>query len=138
MSFTQSNNFLFSNNNTSNMPPSVDAPATNNNNNNNKKATTTKRRESGRWSEQEHAIFLQGLEFRPSISWKAISKMIQTRTARQTRTHAQKYFEKLKRHETRKLQQQLSMESARSFSSDVTTTCDVDFNSNNAENFSSL
>ena len=55
----------------------------------------------GRWTPREHGIFMAGLKQRPSISWKEISIMVKTRSARQTRTHAQKYFQKLARHQRR-------------------------------------
>ena len=88
------------------------------------KATKLKRKASGRWSEKEHAIFLKGLEYRPKISWKEISKMVQTRTPRQTRTHAQKYFEKLKRKDRGvKLVSQMSSSST---ASDVTSFSEFD------------
>ncbi|GKY97219.1 hypothetical protein MPSEU_000680300 [Mayamaea pseudoterrestris] len=50
----------------------------------------------GRWSDEEHALFLDGLE-RHGKQWKMIADMIGTRTVVQVRTHAQKYFQKLER-----------------------------------------
>lgn len=50
----------------------------------------------GRWTEEEHQIFLQGLELHGK-QWKTIASMIGTRTVVQVRTHAQKYFQKLER-----------------------------------------
>mmetsp|Transcript_21290 Transcript_21290/g.58958 ORF Transcript_21290/g.58958 Transcript_21290/m.58958 type:complete len:327 (+) Transcript_21290:197-1177(+) len=50
----------------------------------------------GRWSEEEHNIFLEGLATHGK-QWKTISTMIGTRTVVQVRTHAQKYFQKLER-----------------------------------------
>lgn len=55
----------------------------------------------GRWTKEEHAIFMKGLEHRPKISWKDIAAMVGTRTPRQTRTHAQKYYQKLARYQKR-------------------------------------
>eukprot|EP00948_MAST-09A_sp_MAST-9A-sp1_P002766 g2766.t1 len=49
---------------------------------------------SGRWTNEEHQIFLEGLQ-KFGKEWKKISEMIKTRTVVQTRTHAQKYFQKL-------------------------------------------
>lgn len=49
---------------------------------------------TGRWTKEEHAIFLQGLE-RHGKEWKEISHMIPTRSVVQIRTHAQKYFQKV-------------------------------------------
>ena len=64
-------------------------------------ATTTSKNTNsgtrGRWTPQEHRIFMQGLSMRPNITWKEISNMVKTRNPRQTRTHAQKYFQKLER-----------------------------------------
>jgi SHAQKYF class myb-like DNA-binding protein len=50
----------------------------------------------GRWSEEEHQVFIQGLE-RYGKQWKTIANMIGTRTVVQVRTHAQKYFQKMER-----------------------------------------
>jgi len=49
----------------------------------------------GTWSEQEHTLFLKGLEEFGAGRWKDISSMIPSRTPDQTRSHAQKYFKKL-------------------------------------------
>lgn len=50
----------------------------------------------GRWTEEEHEIFLQGLQLHGK-QWKTIAMMIGTRTVVQVRTHAQKYFQKMER-----------------------------------------
>lgn len=49
---------------------------------------------TGRWTAEEHRLFLQGLE-EHGKGWKKIASLIQTRTVVQIRTHAQKYFQKL-------------------------------------------
>ena len=49
---------------------------------------------SGRWTEEEHALFLQGLDAY-GREWKKIATLIPTRTVVQIRTHAQKYFQRL-------------------------------------------
>ena len=49
---------------------------------------------SGRWTEAEHQVFLQGLEAYGK-NWRKICDSIPTRTLMQVRTHAQKYFKKL-------------------------------------------
>ena len=49
---------------------------------------------TGRWTKEEHCIFLQGLE-KYGKEWKEISHMIPTRSVVQIRTHAQKYFQKV-------------------------------------------
>ncbi len=46
---------------------------------------------SGRWTLEEHSLFLKGLEFYGK-GWKKIAELIKTRTVVQVRTHAQKYF----------------------------------------------
>jgi SHAQKYF class myb-like DNA-binding protein len=48
----------------------------------------------GRWTGEEHILFLKGLEMHGK-GWKKIAKLIKTRTVVQIRTHAQKYFQKL-------------------------------------------
>ena len=49
---------------------------------------------TGRWSYEEHRLFLKGLEMHGK-GWKKIAGLIKTRTVVQIRTHAQKYFQKL-------------------------------------------
>lgn len=49
---------------------------------------------TGRWTKEEHGIFLLGLE-KHGKEWKEISHMIPTRSVVQIRTHAQKYFQKV-------------------------------------------
>ena len=51
----------------------------------------------GRWTTEEQSRFLKAIQLRPYISWITVAQIVQTRNARQTRTHAQKHFEKLKR-----------------------------------------
>ena len=48
----------------------------------------------GRWTREEHHLFVKGLELHGK-GWKRIAEMIKTRTVVQIRTHAQKYFLKL-------------------------------------------
>ena len=50
----------------------------------------------GRWTREEHQLFLKGLELYGK-GWKKIASHIKTRTVVQTRTHAQKYFLKQKK-----------------------------------------
>lgn len=47
----------------------------------------------GRWTIEEHQIFLKGCE-EHGKDWKLIADLVGTRTVVQTRTHAQKYFQK--------------------------------------------
>lgn len=49
---------------------------------------------TGRWTREEHVMFLKGLEMYGK-GWKKIAQLIKTRTVVQIRTHAQKYFLKL-------------------------------------------
>ncbi|KAF1773860.1 Myb domain [Phytophthora cactorum] len=56
---------------------------------------------TGRWTEAEHKLFLQGLETFPYRAWKKIATLIKTRTVVQIRTHAQKYYQKLEKEEAR-------------------------------------
>jgi SHAQKYF class myb-like DNA-binding protein len=51
----------------------------------------------GRWTSEEHRVFLKGLELYQGPSWGEIARMIGTRTSTQVRTHAQKFFTKLAR-----------------------------------------
>ena len=49
---------------------------------------------TGRWTAEEHRLFLQGLQ-EHGKGWKKIATLIKSRTVVQIRTHAQKYFQKL-------------------------------------------
>ena len=51
---------------------------------------------TGRWTREEHNLFLKGLEMHGK-GWKKIASLIKTRTVVQIRTHAQKYFLKLQK-----------------------------------------
>ena len=51
---------------------------------------------SGRWTLKEHLQFLEGID-KYGIKWKKINPLIKTRTAAQIRSHAQKFFLRLKR-----------------------------------------
>ena len=50
---------------------------------------------SGRWKLKEHIQFLEGLD-KYGTDWKKICPLIKTRTANQIRSHAQKFYLKLK------------------------------------------
>lgn len=51
---------------------------------------------SGRWTEEEHQKFLEGiLQF--GNEWKRVQKIIQTRSSTQARSHAQKFFLRMKK-----------------------------------------
>lgn len=53
---------------------------------------------TGRWTDDEHQAFLQGLH-RYGREWKKVASHIPTRTSAQVRSHAQKYFAKLQKEE---------------------------------------
>lgn len=54
---------------------------------------------TGRWSKEEHERFLTALR-KYGKAWVVVAAMVKTRTAVQTRTHAQKYFQKLEKLQT--------------------------------------
>ena len=49
---------------------------------------------TGRWTKEEHEAFLVGLKLYGK-EWKKVADIVKTRTVIQTRTHAQKYFQKV-------------------------------------------
>ena len=49
----------------------------------------------GRWTKEEHEKFLEGIVLY-GINWKKIKTLIETRTSMQVRSHAQKFFYKMK------------------------------------------
>ena len=51
---------------------------------------------TGRWTKEEHEAFLIGLKLHGK-EWKKVAARVKTRTVVQTRTHAQKYFQKLQK-----------------------------------------
>lgn len=55
----------------------------------------------GRWTKEEHNKFIDGLKTYGNL-WLKVSEYIGTRTASQTRSHAQKYFFRLTMKEMRK------------------------------------
>ena len=52
---------------------------------------------AGRWTQKEHALFVKGLELY-NKQWKLIAELVKTRSVVQVRTHAQKYFIRLQKH----------------------------------------
>eukprot|EP00526_Cylindrotheca_closterium_P002104 CAMPEP_0113658460 /NCGR_PEP_ID=MMETSP0017_2-20120614/31730_1 /TAXON_ID=2856 /ORGANISM="Cylindrotheca closterium" /LENGTH=1113 /DNA_ID=CAMNT_0000572733 /DNA_START=65 /DNA_END=3407 /DNA_ORIENTATION=- /assembly_acc=CAM_ASM_000147 len=50
--------------------------------------------QTGRWTKEEHEAFLSALQMYGK-EWKKVAAKVKTRTVVQTRTHAQKYFQKL-------------------------------------------
>ena len=56
--------------------------------------TITKQRE--KWSDEEHRMFLEGMKMY-GRSWARVATHVQTKSTVQIRSHAQKYFNRLKR-----------------------------------------
>ena len=50
----------------------------------------------GRWTDQEHRLFLEGMHLFKK-DWRSIERHIGTRTCSQIRSHAQKYFMRLEK-----------------------------------------
>lgn len=51
----------------------------------------------GHWSDEEHNLFLKGLEMYGRGSWSNIAKHVKTRTSTQVISHARSYFRKLEK-----------------------------------------
>lgn len=49
---------------------------------------------TGRWTQEEHERFIQGLELYGK-KWTKVAEVVRTRTTVQVRSHAQKYFQKV-------------------------------------------
>lgn len=59
---------------------------------------------SGRWTSDEHRLFLEAVEKFGQKNWAKITAHIQTRSVIQVRTHAQKYYLRLERAKKRSLE----------------------------------
>ena len=67
-----------------------------NDNNENTDSNNINEYHTGRWSKEEHGKFIEGiLDY--GNEWKKVQKIIKTRSSTQARSHAQKYFLKLKK-----------------------------------------
>jgi SHAQKYF class myb-like DNA-binding protein len=60
------------------------------------KVVETGQEHTGRWTKEEHEAFLSALHMYGK-EWKKVAAKVKTRTVVQTRTHAQKYFQKLQK-----------------------------------------
>ena len=60
------------------------------------KVVETGHEHTGRWTREEHESFLSALQ-QYGKEWKKVAAKVKTRTVVQTRTHAQKYFQKLQK-----------------------------------------
>jgi len=60
------------------------------------KIVETGQEHTGRWTREEHNAFLMALQ-QYGKEWKKVAAKVKTRTVVQTRTHAQKYFQKLQK-----------------------------------------
>ena len=72
---------------------------------------------TGRWTRDEHEAFLIALK-KYGKEWKKVAAKVKTRTVVQTRTHAQKYFQKL--------QKQLNMKGATGNANTSTSVSSMD------------
>jgi SHAQKYF class myb-like DNA-binding protein len=68
-----------------------------------KKKGTIEGQTNGRWTQEEHEAFLEGLKVF-GREWKKVAHRIPTRTSAQIRSHAQKYFSKISREDTMMIQ----------------------------------
>jgi len=68
----------------------------------------------GKWTLKEHILFLQGLE-KFGINWRKISEKVETREYKQVRSHAQKFYEKLKGYKDTELKIDFTSENINNF-----------------------
>ena len=84
----------------SNLSPSkLPTNETNNNNNdniNNSDENNLKVFNTGRWTDEEHKKFIKGI-IEYGNEWKKVQKIIKTRNSTQARSHAQKFFLRIKK-----------------------------------------
>jgi len=91
---------------------------------------------TGRWSEEEHLKFIDGiLEY--GNEWKKVQNLIGTRSSTQARSHAQKFFLRLKKNFN--LDNEILSESNSTAVSPVNNSCNInDENGNYMKNFFEL
>ena len=56
----------------------------------------------GRWSDEEKAHFVRGLELYGPGRWGLVAQIVGTRTTEQVRSHAKKHFRRLRRQAARR------------------------------------
>ena len=56
-------------------------------------SSSSKKLSTGRWSQQEHALFLEGVKLYGK-DWKKVQELVGTRSSTQARSHAQKVLAK--------------------------------------------
>ena len=81
------NNSMSNNNNNINAPPPAPSSSST-------RVVESGQEHTGRWTREEHEAFLSALE-QYGKEWKKVAAKVKTRTVVQTRTHAQKYFQKM-------------------------------------------
>ena len=62
----------------------------------NSNETNEKKYQSGRWTKEEHEKFIEGI-LKYGNEWRKVQKIIKTRSSTQARSHAQKFFLKLRK-----------------------------------------
>ena len=80
------------------LPTDLDESSTLNKSSNvsNRQKRSEREHEHGRWTPEEHDLFLEGLMLYGN-EWKSVQGHIKTRSATQARSHAQKFFIKLRK-----------------------------------------
>ena len=61
---------------------------------------------AGRWTDEEHLKFLEALKLYGK-NWNKVHRYVGSRTSAQTRSHAQKYFNKLSKKNTKESHDEL-------------------------------
>lgn len=72
------------------------------------KAALDDGKNAGRWTDEEHAKFLEALQIYGK-NWNKVHKHVGSRSSAQTRSHAQKYFNKLMKKNTKESQEELKI-----------------------------